>query len=72
MVTAWIIVGTIVTAIEIILWLLFSKKIQGLSFPHASDESFFRSFTPIRLRIGAVLHTFFLIGIFILLSLFLW
>lgn len=72
MVSAIITVGAIVIAIELVLWRLFNRKVRGLSFPHESDESLFRSFTPLRLRIGAILHTLFLIGIFVLLSIFLW
>ena len=72
MYTSWITVGVLVILGEGLLWILFEKKLRGLHFRHSTDELFFRFFSPSRLRLVAILHTVFLLTVFILISLFLW
>lgn len=72
MVSAWIIVGVVIVTLELILWMVFHRKVEGLSFPRETDESLFRFFTVTRLRLVAILHTLFLLAVFILSSSFLW
>lgn len=72
MITAWIIVGAAIVSLEWILWTIFRRKIGGLCFPRETDESLFRFFTLIRLRLIAILHTLFLVAIFMIATYFLW
>ena len=72
MLSVWITVGAVITAIELMLWIVFYAKVQGLCFPRETDESLFRFFTVTRLRLIAILHTLFLIAVFMIASYFLW
>ncbi len=72
MYAAWITIGALMLIIEGTLWLIFVHKLRGLHFPRSVDESFFRFFSLTRLRLVAVLHTLFLLAIFVLVSLYVW
>ncbi len=72
MMTAWIIVGVTIAFVEVVLWMVFRHKIEGLCFPRELDQSIFRFFTLTRLRLIAILHTLFLIATFMICSSFLW
>ena len=69
---AWIAIGTLILACETVLWMVFRAKMSRIDFPHEVDESFFRFFSLIRLRLLAVLHTVFLLATFIISSMLLW
>ena len=51
---------TLIVIAEFAMWTLFRRRIGGLLFPHELDASLFRFFTLTRLRLIALLHTFFL------------
>jgi hypothetical protein len=54
------------------LWLIFRRKIAGVTFPHEADRSFFGFFTPLRVRIVCFLHALFMILVIAVLTLRLW
>lgn len=57
---------------ELLLWVLFRRRIAGLVFPHEFDESFFRFFTLRRMEIVAVAHLFFLCAAYVLSLIAVW
>ena len=54
--------SVLIVVVEVVLWMLFKRRIQGICFPHDMDASFFRFFTLGRLRVIAISHTLFLLG----------
>ena len=57
---------------EVVLWILFRRKVAGLVFPHEYDASFFRFFTLPRLGLLAFMHTATLISLFVFFLTILW
>lgn len=55
-----------------VLWMMFRRKIAGVTFPHEADRSFFGFFTPLRMRIVCIVHALFIIVVIIFLYLRLW
>lgn len=51
-----------VLATELIMWHLFSKRIDGLHFPHSADTSHLRFFSFRRVQICALIHSVFVAG----------
>ena len=57
---------------ELILWMMFMRRMKPLQFPSELDTSYFRFFEARRLRIIAILHTILLLAVFYTLYSFLW
>ncbi len=55
------IIGAVLVTVlcEIVLWLMFRKRLLPLAFPHELDTSYFRFFSMRRLGTLAILHTIF-------------
>lgn len=56
----WIAIVSVVGAVlasELLLWLLFRRKIIGLLFSRTNDVSIFRFFTIARIRFIALMHS---------------
>jgi hypothetical protein len=61
-----------VIILELFLWFLFRRKVEGLCLPTEKDSLVFRWCSILGLRFIIILHTLFLLGILFLLYLFLW
>jgi len=72
MIIACTIVGAAIMFIEIIIWILFRRKIEGVCFPNETDHSHFGFFSIARLRIIAILHTIVLLAVLIISAIYLW
>ena len=71
-ITSLIIIGVFTVAAELLLWIVFRRKVSNITFPHHVDESYFRFFSIMRIRIIAILHTAFLLAFIILTAILLW
>ena len=58
----FLISGVIIVIVEWMLWRLFKTKIEGMIFPHETDQSSLSFFTLGRLRACAFVHTCFLLA----------
>lgn len=72
MITSWIIVGLVICAGELLLWLVFKSKICCIGFPRDRDQSSLRLVTMRKWRILAVVHTLLLIAAYFMPTWFLW
>ena len=57
---------------EWIFWKMFSRRIEGIDFPHTTDASSLRFFRMRRIAVLVSAHTLFLIASTALLTLLLW
>ena len=72
MLTVCVIIGIGILLIEIVLWQVFRRKMEGIRFPNAADHSHFRFFSMTRMRLIAIFHTVFLLAVLVISTLFLW
>lgn len=72
MIIAGVIIGICILLMEILLWQVFNRKVEGITFPSEADHSHFRFFNLIRIRLIAIVHTAFLLSTLILSAIYLW
>ena len=64
--------ATVIIVCELVLWMLFMRKVEPLVFPHELDASHLRFFSIGRLRIIAITHAIVMFICAFLFYLFLW
>ena len=65
MVISLLLIGGAVIGLELLMWVMFRKKLEGLVFPHELDALSLHFFTITRMRVLVLLHSLLLLAVLI-------